>query len=76
MKEENRHPFLSPPLWDCHSIEPLTITTLPRVRSTEVERVSEKKEEMRQSETPLSITLFKACYRNPSIDIEQFFWRL
>lgn len=43
VREENRHPFFSPPLRDCHSVEPLTIMALIRVRGTEVERVRKKK---------------------------------
>lgn len=73
VKEENSYLFIYPPLWDCNSVELLMIMALTRARGTEVERVSEKKEQMRQSETPLSITLFNACYRNPSIHIEQVF---
>ncbi len=46
---------------DCHSVEPLTFEALIRVRSTEVARVRRKRE-MSQSESLLSISLFKACY--------------
>ena len=72
--KKNRHPPLSPHRRDCHSVEPLTVAALIRVRGTEVERAEKRKERQRQSETPLEshFFFFKACYRNPSIDIQQF----
>lgn len=78
VKEKNRHPFsVSPSLglslcWTAHY---RGFDRSERYRGKESEK-EEREKEMRQSETPLSITLFKACYRNPSIDIQQFFWRL
>lgn len=41
-KQKNRHPSLSPRLRDCHSVEPLTVTALIRVRGTEVERAKKR----------------------------------
>lgn len=39
---ETRHPFLTPLLWDCHSVEMLTIAALIRMWGTEVERRKER----------------------------------
>lgn len=44
VEEENRHPLLSPLLWDWQSVEPLTIEALITVRGTEVKWERRKRE--------------------------------